>query len=268
MSKNKKTAYFAAFTLVSAVSLIPIGLSSGKIEYDLNKATAKLKAEFRFFGDVRPDILKQMVENIEKQWNGKPVRLDDHDEYDLYLVYKGRLSLSTQLTFTTIPSLAEAKKQYEANTDTSVNFIRVVSPQVQPEIYSSSAEMGDYGGGCLGIFTYGDDLASTTTASHEFGHLLGLGHVAHPYHGRPRIMIERGSPLADPEYSYDPTARYPLLNPYFRRVRQEDINEIPWDDKRVVEVPGSGGMRGTIPLGYCYKLDNKAGYFKKKASGR
>ena len=105
MPKPKNNTLFIAALSVAAASFIHAGYSGAKIEYDLNHATAKLKAEFRFFGNIRPDVIKKAIENIEKQWSGKPTLPDDTAEYDLYLVHKGRLSLSTQLTYTVIPSI-------------------------------------------------------------------------------------------------------------------------------------------------------------------
>ncbi|MCY7293532.1 MAG: peptidase M10 [Ferruginibacter sp.] len=83
-----------------------------------------------------------------------------------------------------------------------------------------------------GYFKLDNLLHHSTTASHEFGHTLGL---VHPNildirgHGVPGIMYPRGT-VCDAEYQYDPNAQ-PLapggtMNPQHRKVLQQDIDNL------------------------------------------
>jgi hypothetical protein len=69
----------------------------------------------------------------------------------------------------------------------------------------------------------------STTASHEYGHTLGLDHPLDLVligKGRPGIMYPRGT-LVDPEFQYDPTKQPGenggTLHPMHRRVTQNEI---------------------------------------------
>src|SRR5690606_1076042 len=86
-----------------------------------------------------------------------------------------------------------------------------------------------------GAFYIGDNLGSSTTAAHEFGHGLMLSHN----HGDqshaeiPGIMFARGT-LVKNQFQYDPKAtagqKGSTLNPIHRKVRAEDIKAIPFQD--------------------------------------
>lgn len=87
-------------------------------------------------------------------------------------------------------------------------------------------------GSNTGYFKAANLASGSTTAAHEFGHLLGL---EHPLNldirglGIPGIMYPRGT-LCDPQYQYLPDVpageKGGTLNPIHRRVTDEDIHAL------------------------------------------
>ena len=87
--------------------------------------------------------------------------------------------------------------------------------------------------GCnSGYFKLENLYKGSTTAAHEYGHTLGLDHpddLDIRGKGVPGIMYPRGT-LVDPPYQYDPAIpagdKGGTMHPMFRRVRQEDIDDL------------------------------------------
>lgn len=89
-----------------------------------------------------------------------------------------------------------------------------------------------------GMFQLDNLLNNSTTASHEFGHTLGLDHPADldiRGQGQPGIMFPRGT-IVDAQYQYDPTAAPQTnggtLNPFLRKVLQSDIHDLQFQTLR------------------------------------
>lgn len=78
-----------------------------------------------------------------------------------------------------------------------------------------------------------DNLGFSTTAAHEYGHILFLKHNTEFQLEAtvPGIMFARGT-IVLPQFQYDPQAKIgetnSTLNPKFRQVRPEDILAIPF----------------------------------------
>lgn len=84
-----------------------------------------------------------------------------------------------------------------------------------------------------GVFYTSDELGTSTTAAHEFGHGLMLDHNSQDQRAAavPGIMFARGT-LVRAEYQWDPNAQSGAaggtIRPHNRRVRSEDIKAIPF----------------------------------------
>lgn len=114
------------------------------------------------------------------------------------------------------------------NTDYRNNYIRIES-----ENHITRSFMGFGLGDNAGHWITTDNLGTSTTAAHEFGHSLGLDHPANPdFRGSstpPPIMAARGS-LVDPQYQWNPQANAGefggTMNPKYRKVTLEEIDMI------------------------------------------
>lgn len=268
----KRWTYPVSILSVAAV----FGLSSfagSRIYFDLDKATAVMTAEMRYFGDIRPEILEKATQIIAQQWEGKPTRPGDTEVYPLYLIFKGQIRLSTDFRTSYSPSIEQAYAEAQANREIAKNFIRV---EQNSKTGSSMMSLA----GNVGAFLYDDHLAESVTVAHEFGHSLGLQHFGSVagMQGFPPIMLERGAAPGDPQYAYDPSKPFSPVNPIYRRVRQEDlykldVNNAPVfeedDPKRlqstsVVKVVYEKGSKtkGYIDVGYWSVIDKKNLKFK------
>ncbi|PWJ56546.1 hypothetical protein CLV98_11140 [Dyadobacter jejuensis] len=114
------------------------------------------------------------------------------------------------------------------NTDYKNNFIRIEAQNLLTRSF-----MGFGLGDNAGHWITSDELGFSTTATHEFGHGLGLDHPAHPdFRGSgspPPIMAARGS-LVDAPYQWNPLAQAGAyggtMKPIYRRVTAEEVRLI------------------------------------------
>ncbi|TDE12516.1 peptidase M10 [Dyadobacter psychrotolerans] len=124
-----------------------------------------------------------------------------------------------------IISSREALEMATVNDDYRNNFIRI-----ENENKITRSFMGFGLGDNSGHWLTTDNLGTSTTAAHEFGHSLGLDHPENPdFRGSatpPPIMAARGS-IVDAKYQWNPLAKAGeyggTMNPVHRRVSQEEI---------------------------------------------
>lgn len=123
-------------------------------------------------------------------------------------------------------SVNEAKELLANNVSYLNNFVRI------EEKNSIGRSMMGFGlGQNSGFWLVSDNLGSSTTAAHEFGHALGLPHpdrIDYRKMGYPPIMAPRGA-LVGVDYQWDKTALAGAyggtMNPIHRKVRDFEI----WD---------------------------------------
>lgn len=105
----------------------------------------------------------------------------------------------------------------------------------------------------FGVFYTSDDLGHSTTTAHEFGHGLLLDHNFYDQReaNPPGIMFARGT-LVKPEFQWDPNAlpgaAGGTINPIHRKVRSEDISDIPFEaagkvSQRTLSCLGNGAIK-------------------------
>jgi len=127
-----------------------------------------------------------------------------------------------------IISSGEAMIRSAINQNFRNNFIRI-----ENENHITRSFMGYGLGDNVGHWLTTDNLGTSTTAAHEFGHSLGLDHPSIlDFRGTnmpPPVMAPRGS-LVDPQYQWNPQA-VPgefggTMNPKYRKVTAGEIQLI------------------------------------------
>ncbi|MCF0057870.1 hypothetical protein [Dyadobacter sp. CY356] len=122
-------------------------------------------------------------------------------------------------------SASEAMMRAAVNFNYKNNFIRI-----EDENRITRSFMGYGIGDNVGHWLTSDNLGTSTTAAHEFGHSLGLDHPVNlDFRGidsPPPIMAPRGS-LVNPQYQWEPTAKAGefggTMNPKYRKVTKEEV---------------------------------------------
>jgi hypothetical protein len=162
-----------------------------------------------------PGLTEQMREEIETMWN-EPEGIIKFDDSLWRVIFK--------ITASHQPAI-QPLDIYQ-NLDPRNNYFRV------EEFAYGNISFVD-GLGCnSGYFKLENLYKGSTTVAHEYGHTLGLDHPKHldiRDEGVPGIMYPRGT-LVDPQFQYDPTKPAGVtggtMHPMYRRVRQEDIDDL------------------------------------------
>ncbi|RXK62590.1 peptidase M10 [Lacibacter luteus] len=170
-------------------------------------------SHFHIYGDVANEtIAKNIGDDIACHWNEPNASIKYKDDwykliFDIKAVYN--------------PQLKPEDVWY--NTDPKLFFFRI-------EEYSPlDISFVDGIGSNTGFFKLANLLQTSTTAAHEYGHMLGL---VHPKDldirgaGIPGIMYPRGT-ICDPQFQYNPVVTAGTnggtLDPRHRKVCMHDI---------------------------------------------
>ncbi len=175
-----------------------------------------IHSHFYFYGTAASEVLaKQIATDIEQHWN----------EPNATIQYKGKIY---EVVFD-VKGFYDPQLQPETvwyNTDPKLFFFRI-------EEYSPlDISFVDGIGSNTGFFKLSNLLQTSTTAAHEYGHMIGLHHPQQlDIRGQktPGIMYPRGT-LCDPHFQYDPSAtpgqKGGTLDPKHRKVLTEDIQQL------------------------------------------
>ncbi|MHB1921542.1 MAG: zinc metalloprotease [Chitinophagaceae bacterium] len=180
----------------------------------------RIRSTIYFYGDAADSSLSQRVgREMNEIWNSCPT-----------IVHRKGRPYQVVLDIEGIYAPLITPDLIHANLDPQSNFFRV-------ETFSQgNISFVDEIASNTGYFQLDNLVEGSTTAAHEFGHSLGLGHpVELDYRGkgRPSIMHPRGT-LVDPEFQYDLKAPAGTiggtLNPFTRRVTREEILKLRLED--------------------------------------
>ncbi len=186
---------------------------SGEEIIDKKNKTVTVHSKLYFYGsEANTDLSKKIATGIAAQWNGaNAVTKIDGENYKVQF----RISYET---------VSEEKATELASDNKSMrnNFIRVEDGKDG----KSSFTLADEKGGNSFWFNTDDELETSTTPAHEYGHGLGLDHPEEDLSNstaQPHIMIPRKKPYGGSGSMQDGNRR--VVDPNKRRVTQQNISE-------------------------------------------
>jgi hypothetical protein len=196
------------FLVLALITYRAPTFASAYYQFNYKEKTLDIYAFLHFYtldGIAIDEQAKDIVEKITAQWNENPVEIKSGTH-----AYQTRFIVGYDFGKSALGSRSTCEENLVQITNQSIDtsFVEVV-------------------GGQEAIIKMGDLLKSNTTASHEFGHLLGLNHGneyemdANP----PGIMFARGTHVQKQfQYTSSPNQKETdRLDPNFRKVRQNDI---------------------------------------------
>lgn len=188
----------------------------GEVQLDRYLGLLTIYADVVLYGNAASgELARAVAADIEQHWNEPKAAVNINDQW-----YDVRF----QITGSHDPALTEMDV-YE-NIDPRKNYFRV------EEYAAGNISFVDGINSNTGYFKLDNLLNNSTTATHEFGHTIGLEHPTNldiRGSGVPGIMYPRGT-ITDPPYQYDPAA-LPLqpggtMNPFTRKVLLSDIKNL------------------------------------------
>lgn len=170
------------------------------------------------YGNAADATVTELIrDEIETMWN-EPEAVVILDDLSYRVIFKITSSFQPVITDIDIYS----------NLDPRNNYFRI------EEFAHGNISFVD-GIGCnSGYFKLENLYKGSTTASHEYGHTLGLIHpVDIDYRGKgiPGIMYPRGT-LVDPQFQYNPNGETGdstnggTMHPKYRKVQKQDIENL------------------------------------------
>jgi hypothetical protein len=184
----------------------------------ISEKTIIVKAKIHFYGTyAKTELAEKIVAEINSSWNSADAEVDFENTS-----YQVRFEIEQACL-----DLSQTKLLLKSNQNYDYNFIRLEEKNV------ASRSMMGYGlGENAGHWLISDNLGESTTASHEFGHALGLPHpteLDYRNTGLPPIMAPRGT-LVDAIYQWNPLAEIgqpgATMKPVFRKVKPSEVAEI------------------------------------------
>lgn len=196
----------------------------GEAELRTNDRLLIVHANIIIYGDAANDALAfQIAKDIENHWNETDGKVFIRQSWFVKKLYHVRFIIEGRFAPDLTPQMV-----FE-NTDPRNNYFRI------EEFANGNISFVDGINSNTGYFQLNNLLNNSTTASHEFGHTIGLDH---PHNldirgkGTPGIMYPRGT-LVDPQFQYYPEVaageKGGTLNPFTRKVLQEDIEALNLD---------------------------------------
>lgn len=197
----------------------------GEAELQPDKNLLTIHAVIIIYGDAANDELAfQIAADIQNFWNAAEGKVAIRDGWFSKKIYDVKFSITGKFDKELTPQTV-----FE-NTDPRNNYFRI------EEYASGDISFVDEINSNSGYFKLQNIIDNSTTAAHEFGHTLGL---VHPHDldirgkGTPGIMYPRGT-LVDPHFQYSPEVtagqKGGTLNPFTRKVLQQDIDDLHLDD--------------------------------------
>jgi hypothetical protein len=197
----------------------------GEAELQPDKDLLTIHAIIIIYGDAASEGLAlQIATDIEEYWNAAEGKAAIRDGWFSKKTYHVKFSITGKFDKEITPQTI-----FE-NTDPRNNYFRI------EEYAKGDISFVDEINSNTGYFKLQNILDNSTTAAHEFGHTLGL---VHPHNldirgkGTPGIMYPRGT-LVDPHFQYNPEVaageKGGTLNPFTRKVLQQDIDDLHLDD--------------------------------------
>jgi hypothetical protein len=188
----------------------------GIIELNNELNVACIFAQIYFYGnEANEELSVQIAQVINDYWN---------IPNGIANIAGRRYRFAMNVVGFYAPSLTA--KDIETNTDPKKNYVRI------EKVSNLHISFVDGLNSNTGYFLLDNILNNSTTAAHEFGHMIGLDHPEHldiRGAGTPGIMYPRGT-LVDPHFQYDNTAtageKGGTINPAHRRVLQKDIDDL------------------------------------------
>jgi hypothetical protein len=188
----------------------------GESELNTDDRTIIISSHIITYGsEATEEVTERIRKEIETMWNEPKAFIYLQNDY-----YKIIFRITAQIK----KDISEL--EILQNTDPRNNYFRI-------EKFAQGSISFVDGLGCnTGYFLLENLYDGSTTAAHEYGHTLGLDHpdiLDIRGEGVPGIMYPRGT-LVDPKFQYDPSIPAGMkggtMHPIFRKVRQQDIEDI------------------------------------------